>query len=155
MKSTLISAAVGALFAGLVFTGYSAIAQNGGDRTSRHQMTAEQITAKADARIARLKAALRLTSEQEKDWSGVETALHDIAKKRADRLIARRAERAEKKDPVAFPDRLQRRADALSNRSADLKAVAGAVKTLYGALDERQKDRLEGRISRFVDRGID
>ena len=155
MKLTLISAAVGALFAGFIFTGYSAVAQNAGDQTSRRQTTAEQITAQADARIARLKAALRLTSEQEKNWSGVETALHDIAKKRADRLIARRAELAEKKGPIAFPDLLQRISDALSNRSADLKAAAEAIKTLYGALDERQKGRLEGRISRFIDRDID
>src|SRR6476661_6974152 len=39
----------------------------------------------ADARIAALKAGLRLTPDQEKNWPAVETALRDLAKQRAER----------------------------------------------------------------------
>jgi hypothetical protein len=34
-----------------------------------------------DARVARIKADLRLTPEQEQTWSGFESAVHDIGKK--------------------------------------------------------------------------
>jgi hypothetical protein len=81
--------------------------------------------------------------------------LHDIAKKRADRLIVRRAAREQQKAPVGFLERLRRRADALSNRSADLKTAADAIQPLYGSLDERQKDRLDDRIIRFFEHDID
>ena len=155
MRSTVMFGAIAALIAGFVLADYSATAQTGSERTARNQLTAEQVTAKGDARIAGLKAALRLTSEQEQDWPGVERALHDVAKKRADRVIARRAERAQEKAPVAFPDQLRRRADVLSERSANLKSVADAVQTLYGKLEERQKNRFEHRVKQFVERGID
>ena len=39
------------------------------------------------ARIAALKAGLRLTPAQEKNWSALETALRDVAKDRAARAI--------------------------------------------------------------------
>ncbi len=46
-----------------------------------------------DARIAGLKAGLKLTAEQEKNWPAVETAIRDLAKERADRMAARREAR--------------------------------------------------------------
>jgi hypothetical protein len=49
-------------------------------------MSASQRIDHADARIAILKADLRLTADPAKNWSGFETALHDVATKRAKAL---------------------------------------------------------------------
>src|SRR5262249_42211130 len=51
-------------------------------RASR--LSAEDVGAFADARIASLKAGLKLTAEQEKNWPAVEAAMRDLAKERAD-----------------------------------------------------------------------
>src|SRR2546430_9046231 len=42
------------------------------------QLTAEQIVGKSDANIDRIKAALKLTTEQEKHWIGFNSAMHYI-----------------------------------------------------------------------------
>ncbi|MGA7426058.1 MAG: hypothetical protein WBX07_05590, partial [Rhodoplanes sp.] len=86
-----------ALIVGAAFTG-SASARDRGDRSDRAALTANQIAAEMDARSARIKADLRLTPEQEKNWPGLESALRDIGKNRADRLVAFRAKRAQQKD---------------------------------------------------------
>ena len=61
-------------------------------RSSR--MSTEDVTAFTDARVAALKAGLKLTAEQEKNWPAVEAAIRDIAKQRADR----RKERADRRE---------------------------------------------------------
>src|SRR5437588_4837357 len=50
------------------------------------------LNALTDARIAGLKAGLKLTSDQEKNWAAVEQALRDAAKDRAERRTERRNE---------------------------------------------------------------
>jgi hypothetical protein len=49
----------------------------GMDKPSRAGPADNQIADLVDARIAQLKASLRLTVEQDGSWGGVETALHD------------------------------------------------------------------------------
>src|SRR5262245_13142409 len=65
------------------------------DSSPRHEArakdevpTVNQLTAVDDARIARLKADLRLSSDQESSWGKLESALKDISKGRAERFIA-------------------------------------------------------------------
>jgi zinc resistance-associated protein len=109
--------------------------------------TAEDVTAMTDARIAALKAGLKLTPEQEKNWPAVETAIRDLAKTRADRFAEfheRREARRNGGDAQARPDfvdRLRRGADAMSTRAAGLKKFADAAEPLYKSLDEGQKRR--------------
>jgi hypothetical protein len=118
--------------------------------TARWQPNTEDIAAFTDARIAGLKAGLKLTAEQEKNWPAVETAIRDLAKQRAERM-KQRAERgdarrdarsgggdARQSDTIA---RLRRGADALSTRAAGLKKLADASEPLYQSLDESQKHR--------------
>jgi len=69
------------------------------DRSDRAELTANQITNEFAAHTARIKADLRLTPEQEKNWSGFESAMKDLGKRDADRQIALQAERAEQKAP--------------------------------------------------------
>ena len=95
-----------------------------------------------DLRIDLVKAALQLTPDQTKYWSAIEEAIRGRAKDRQSRLakIAELAgKRSDERDPVAF---LNRRADALAQRSADLKKLADAWQPLYKTLTPEQKQRM-------------
>jgi hypothetical protein len=99
--------------------------------------SAQDIAAFADARIAALKAGLELTPDQQKNWPAVESAMHDLAKQRADRFAARKDAKASA-DPM---ERLSRRADAMQSRGAALKKFADAAAPLYASLNDAQKHR--------------
>jgi len=103
-----------------------------------------------DMRIDVVKAALQLTPDQEKYWPVIESAIRDRAKNRQARFeeIEKRladvregnpVEVLRNRDTVAF---LQRRADALAQRSADLKRLADAWEPLYKTLSPDQKQRM-------------
>ena len=104
----------------------------------RFRPSAEDLGAFADARIAGMKAGLRLTAEQEKNWPAFEEAYRNLAKLRAERVIAFR-------DGVPPPadmlEALQRRAEGLSRGAAAFKQVADATAPLYRSLDDGQKRR--------------
>jgi hypothetical protein len=126
-----------------------------GWRGPRRPLSAEDRAAFLDARIAGVKAGLRLTAEQEKLWGPVENTARELGKKWGDRFAARREEwqkrRAELKDGKELPqvdhvDRLRKRADALAERAADMKRFADAAQPLYATLDEGQKRRLQTLI---------
>src|SRR5262245_45636189 len=64
----------------------------------RWQMSADDAQAFADARIAALKAGLRLTPDQEKSWPAVEAAMRELAKERIARMDQWRKEREARGD---------------------------------------------------------
>jgi hypothetical protein len=126
-----------------------------GWRGPRHPISAEDRAAYLDARIAAVKAGLKLTAEQEKLWGPVESTVRDLGKKWGERFAARREEwqkrreaMKDSKEPPAIDhvDRLRKRADALAERSVDLKRFADAAQPLYATLDEGQKRRLQTLI---------
>src|SRR4030088_21835 len=106
------------------------------------RMNAEDRAAFTDARIAAVKAGLKLTPDQEKLWPPVEAAVRDFAKMRIDRANARmnsQRDEDKKPDPVT---RLRERADTMATTSAAMKRIADAADPLYKTLDEGQKRRL-------------
>jgi hypothetical protein len=107
------------------------------ERSHHVQLTADDIAAFTDARIAAFKTALKLTPDQEKNWPAVEQALRDISKER----LARRAARGAAGQPIDATERLRDRADALTARAAALRRLADAEKPLYQSLDDAQKRR--------------
>jgi hypothetical protein len=110
--------------------------------------TANQIVAFDDARLAKLKADLRLTSEQESGWGKLETALKDVSKRRAERMVAR-WEKDDADDPRSPPtpgERMRRSADVMRAQSDELNATANAVDPLWAKLDERQKRTLSAYL---------
>ena len=114
--------------------------------TPRWRPSAEDVAAMTDARIAALRAGLKLSAEQEKHWPAVEAALRDLDKQRADRMsaMAQRRDAARGGNPPARPDtieRLRRSADAMTARGAALKQLADAAEPLYKSLDDSQKQR--------------
>ncbi len=105
----------------------------------RWRPTAEDMKAFTDARIAGLKAGLQLTPDQEKKWPAVEQAIRDMAKARQERMAAWRERKDEKVDAIA---RLRARADAMTQRAADLRKLADVSEPLYQSLTDDQKRRL-------------
>lgn len=108
------------------------------DNAPRRQMSAEDAQAFAEARIAGLKAGLRLTPEQEKNWPPVESAMRGLAKQRIDRMAERRDE-PRQRDAIEF---LRRRATVMAERANGLKQLADAAEPLYKSLDDGQRRRL-------------
>src|SRR5262245_49924452 len=73
----------------------------------------EDLGAFTDARIAALKAGLRLTPDQDKNWPAFEQAYRDLAKLRTVRMAAA-GNRAPGADDQNVVDRLARRAETIS-----------------------------------------
>jgi hypothetical protein len=109
------------------------------------RMNPEDRAAFADARIAAVKAGLKLTPDQDKLWPPVETAVRDFAKLRIDRANARmqaRKDRDAERPKVDLVTRLHQRADNMATTAAALKTIADAADPLYKTLVEGQKRRL-------------
>jgi len=130
----------------------SAVGAGGEFQRVRHaRMSAEDVSAFGDARIAALHAGLKLTAEQEKLWPPVESALRDLAKQRSERFAAL-ANADRPKDPI---ERMNLRAEVMGQRAAGLKKLADAAGPLYKSLDDGQKRRFAAlaRLDRRQMRG--
>jgi hypothetical protein len=103
-----------------------------------------------DMRVDLVKAALQLTPDQEKLWPPVESAIRARAEDRRARIAKiqetvgmradqSRVEAMSNRDPIAF---LQRRSEALAQRSADLDKLAEAWQPLYKTLSQEQRRRM-------------
>ena len=110
-----------------------------------------------DLRIDLAKAALQLTPDQEKYWPAVENAIRARAEDRKARVakisetVGRRADQnpieiLRNRDPIAF---LQRRSEALAQRSADVDKLAEAWQPLYKTFSPEQRQRMAA-IAIFV-----
>ena len=113
-------------------------------------VSAEDQKTLTDLRIDLVKAALQLTPAQEKLWPPVESAIRARAEDRKARIakiqetVGRRADesRAEvlrNRDPIAF---LQRRSEALAQRSQNLDRLAEAWQPLYNTMSQEQRQRM-------------
>lgn len=146
MKNPLFLLMATALVAGAALTG-SAIAQ---DHSRRVDASTNQISDQVDARIARIRADLRLTPEQEKNWTGFESAMRDIGKKQADREMKRRADRAQQQGSVDIIEQMRRGANSMSERSVDQKTLADAAQPLFASLNDQQKRRLTEELVHII-----
>jgi hypothetical protein len=117
--------------------------------------TAEQIVAGSDANIARIKTALNLTPEQEKNWPGFESAMHALGNHGAERLTLRAA-RAKRDPPDDIIEQMRNEAQFLNDRAVDQRAVADAADPLFVSLDARQKALFIDEMVRLSgERGLD
>jgi len=99
-----------------------------------------------DMRVGIVKSALQMTPDQEKYWPAIEQAIRARAKNRQARWekVAELHESGSKEalgdlNPI---DLMQRRADRLVQRAADLKKLAEAWEPLYKTLSVDQKKRM-------------
>lgn len=95
-----------------------------------------------DARIAALKAGLKLTPAQEKLWPAVESALRAYDQTKKEQMGDWRKAAREEHQHKDFIDHLRRKAQFLSAYATETNKLADAVKPLYDTLDEAQKHRL-------------
>ena len=114
------------------------------------RLNATELNTLTDMRVDLVKAALQLTPEQEKLWPPVESAIRANAEDRRARIAKiqetvglradqSRADAIRNRDPIAF---LQRRSQALAQRSADLDRLAEAWQPLYNTLSQEQRQRM-------------
>ena len=114
------------------------------DSGQRWRPSPEDMSAFTDARIAALKAGLKLTPEQEKNWPAFEAAIRDMSKARAERMAAR-----EKEQPPTDPiERLRGRAQALATAAARLTKFADAEEPLYKNSRRRAEAPLRDSVTR-------
>jgi LTXXQ motif family protein len=125
--------------------------------TTPERLNAAERNTLTDMRIDLTKAALQLTPEQEKLWPAVESAIRAGTEDRKARsakvqeTVGKRAEQnaaevMRNRDPIAF---LQRRSEALAQRSADLDKLAEAWQPLYKTLSPEQRQRMAA-LATFV-----
>lgn len=144
MRKTLVLATAAAMLAGTAITG-AAVAR---DRSDRTEFTASQITDQAAARAAQMKADLRLTADQEKNWPAFETAVVDMWKKRTEARIAWRSAHAKQQGRVDLIDEMRKDADLQIDEANVRKKLADAAQPLYSGLDDQQKQRFSETLFR-------
>jgi LTXXQ motif family protein len=119
------------------------------------QLTADQIVAESDKNIERIKAELQLTSEQEKNWTGFNSAMHYLGHNGADRLNLRIA-RAKRDPPDDIIEQMRNEAQFLNDRAVDQRSVADAAEPLFASLDDKQKAIfIEEMVRLSRERGLD
>ena len=128
----------------LMTTSSLAYAAETSSAVETRQLSDADMNKLTDMRIGIVKSALQMTPDQEKYWPAVEQAIRARAKNRQARLerIAELHENGSMEvlgNPVEL---MQRRADRLVQRGADLKKLAEAWEPLYKTLSEDQKNRL-------------
>src|SRR6516162_9129575 len=134
-----------------------AIAQTTSPPATQERLSPAEQRTLTDMRIDLVKAALQLTPEQEKLWPQVENAIRANVQDRRARIakvretVGRRADQnsseiLKNRDPIAF---LQRRSEALAQRSADLDRLAEAWQPLYKTLSPEQRQRM-GALATLV-----
>ena len=118
-------------------------------------LTAEQMVTNSDANIERIKKELELTPEQEKNWSGFNSAMHYLGHNGADRLNLRIA-RAKRDPPDDIIEQMRNEAQFLDDRAVDQRNVADAAEPLYASLNDKQKQIFIDEMVRLShERGLD
>lgn len=124
--------------------------ESSGPAMERMQHWAADHEAMLDAKLAGLKAGLRLTSDQEKLWPPLEAAIRDAAKLHMEQMksmmdrMRNMHETMMQGGPgeaVSPVDRLEALGQHMSARGAAIEKVADAAKPLYASLDDSQKRR--------------
>ena len=134
---------------------FAPVARAASDQSSepameRMQHWAADHDAMLDAKLAGLKAGLRLTPDQDKLWPPLETAIRDAAKLHMEQMKSM-MDRMRKmhetmmqgapQEAVSPVERLEAVGQRMSERGAALEKVADAAKPLYASLDDSQKRR--------------
>ena len=117
-------------------------------------LTDGQIGDQVDAIIAKLKANLRLSADQNRDWPSLESTLHDFGIDQVKRQMAFSMERENRRETRrrdrsndgnesdARPDEIdnmRRDADSLTTRADNLRRIASAAEPLFRTMNEGQK----------------
>jgi LTXXQ motif family protein len=118
------------------------------EKAGWHQMSPETRARLDEGRLAMVRAALKLTPDQEKLWTPIEAQVRATFKDREAKQAEHKAMReemeklrAEGKRPD-MAERLDKMSQRMSERAEKLKTFSGAFKPFYAALSDEQKDVL-------------
>ena len=120
------------------------------------QNVQEMHAAMLEAHLAGMKAGLKLTAEQEKNWPAFEAAIREAAKAREEgwrqmrEQMREHASGAERPSPI---DHMRLMSEHLGKMSAELTTLADAGKPLYDSLTDAQKRVFGPLLREFVQRG--
>jgi hypothetical protein len=116
-----------------------------------HGMSDDSRARLDEGKLALAKAALKLTPDQEKLWTPIETQLRDAFKKRDERRAEWMKKREERKSGAAegkkeeranMAERFEKMSQRLSDRAERMKAFSTAFTPFYTSLSDEQKDVL-------------
>ena len=139
MKRYMLAAAiVPFLTFGAPLCAFAAPPEHSGEH---HDFSSEDKAAFTDAHIAALKAGLKLTPAQEKNWPALEAVLRDAAKAHAARMAEWHEKAKERHEHPDLIENLREGAKAMTARAAEMEKIADAAKPLYESLDDAQKRR--------------
>ena len=113
-------------------------------QADRNGPPANQISNEVDARIAQLKASLRLTADQEKNWTGLQSAIHDYGIAEFKQPMTGRSARGDgnRADRPNDITRMRNNAEEMTVRAVAMKKLADAAEPLYNGLDDSQRGKL-------------
>ncbi len=131
-------------YGGMPPQGYGGMPPWGPGGTQWMERSASANGALLDARLAGMKAGLKLTPDQEKLWGPFEAAVRDAGKARIEAMQnMRRMMQLRESASLSPVDRLEAKAERMAKRASELKAIADATKPLFDSLDPTQKDDFE------------
>jgi zinc resistance-associated protein len=111
-----------------------------GDGTMMGRFSPEDVEAFTDARIAALRAGLRLSPDQDKLWPAVEDAIRGLVTQRREQMREWRESRGQRNDDI--PAMIRGMADRQAARADGLRKLADSAAPLYATFDDAQKRRL-------------
>jgi hypothetical protein len=140
LKRFMLATAMAPFLAfGMPWGAYAAPEHSG----EHHEFSAEDKAAFTDAHIAALKAGLKLTPAQEKNWLALETVLRDVAKARAARMAEWHEKAKERHEHPDLIENLRQGSKAMTARAGEMEKIADAAKPLYDSLDDAQRRRFD------------
>lgn len=122
-----------------------AASQNQSRQDRRPRMSQEDFSRLVDARVASIKAGLKLSADQERLWAPVETAIRTAATDRFSRFAQRPT--AEERQSMDLMQRLERRSTMMTENAQRSVALATALRPLWDTFTEDQK-RIAPRLLR-------
>jgi LTXXQ motif family protein len=122
--------------AALSASGFTNAASAQSDQQPTHaELVQRWAEAAVEAQLKGMKTGLRLTADQERDWDGFESVVKAAAEAR---VLALQKEQAGDLSPM---DRLNAKAERLTQGQADLEKIVQAAKPLYESLDATRKHK--------------
>ena len=122
-----------------------AASQDRGRQDRRPRMSQDDFNRLVDARVASIKAGLKLSGDQERLWAPVETAIRTSATERFTRFEQRPTR--EQRQSADFMQRLERRSSMRTEGAQRSAALTTALRPLWDTFSEDQK-RIAPRLLR-------
>lgn len=113
---------------------------------TRPRLSQDDFNRLVDARVASIKAGLKLTADQERLWGPVETAIRNAASQRYTRMTQFRENREQRRS-ADFMQRFEQRSTMQTERAQTSTAIATALRPLWDTFSEDQK-RIAPRLLR-------